>query len=75
MAVGEQQVLIFTGKKVTAVLPNKEVDLGEAEADDHIMVGELNVPPGHLPDWDAYIVKAADVPPEDRDKWVIKGPH
>jgi hypothetical protein len=71
----EQQVLIFTGKKVIAVLPNKEVDLGEVEADDHIMVGELNVPPGHLPDWDAYVVKAANIPPEDRDRWIIKGPH
>jgi hypothetical protein len=49
--------------------------VGEVESEDHIMVGELNVPPGHLPDWDAYVVKAADIPPEDRNKWIVKDPH
>ncbi|MES5488742.1 hypothetical protein QMZ05_38880, partial [Bradyrhizobium sp. INPA03-11B] len=49
--------------------------LGDLDAEDHIMSGELNVPAGYLPDWDAYVVKAADIPPDQRDKWVIKGQH
>jgi hypothetical protein len=73
--VDHQQVLVFVGKKVIAVLPNKEVDLGEVEADDHIMVGELIVPPGHLPDWGAYVRKAADIPEDERDKWISRGSH
>ena len=56
------QVIVNIGKRVTVVLPNKEVDVGAVESQDHIMVGELNVPAGHLPDWDAYVVKAADIP-------------
>jgi hypothetical protein len=52
-----------------------ERDLGEVEAEDHIMVGELNVPPGHLPDGDAYVERAENIPPEDRDEWIIKGRH
>ena len=71
----QAQVLVNIGKRVVAVLPNKEVDLGEVESEDHIMVGELNVPPGHPPDWDAYVVKAADIPEDQRDKWTIVGPH
>jgi hypothetical protein len=67
------QVLVNVGKRVVAVLPNKEVDLGEVEAEDHIMVGELNVLLGHLPDWGAYVVKAADIPEDQRDGWIIKG--
>lgn len=71
----ESQVIINIGKRAIAVLPNKEVDLGVVEAEDHIMVGPLNVAAGHLPDWGAYVVKAADVPEDQRDKWVVKGAH
>jgi hypothetical protein len=65
----DAQVIIFVKNRVTVVLPNKEIELGEAEPDDHIMVGELNVPFGR--DWDAYIRRAKDIPAEERDKWII----
>jgi hypothetical protein len=64
------QVIVNIGQRVIAVLPNKEVDLGIVGAEDHIMVGELNVPPGHLPDWGAYVRKAVDIPEGERDKWI-----
>jgi tryptophanyl-tRNA synthetase len=54
--------------RVTVVLPNKEIDLGEVEPADHIMVGELDVPVGR--DWDAYIRKAKDIPEDEREMWV-----
>ncbi len=69
-ATVNSQVLVNVGKKVTVVLPNKDIDLGEVESEDHIMIGELNVPAGHLPDWDAWVVKAADIPEDQRDKWI-----
>jgi hypothetical protein len=70
-----RQVFVWIGKRLIAVLPNKEIDLGEVEVDDHIMVEELNVPPGHLRDWSAHVEKAGKIPPEDRDKRAVNGPH
>jgi hypothetical protein len=63
------QVVIYLKNRVTVVFPNKEVDLGEFDPEDHIMSGELNVPFGR--DWDAYIRRAKDIPEDERDKWVI----
>ncbi|MHC2241328.1 hypothetical protein [Bradyrhizobium elkanii] len=74
-ADNDAQVIVNVGKRAIAVFPNKSVDLGDVESEDHIMVGELNLPPGVPRDWDAWIRKAADIPEDERDKWVIKGPH
>ena len=63
-----RQVFVWIGKRLIAVLPNKEIDLGEVEVDDHIMVKELNVPRGHHRDWSAHVEKAGKFLPEDRDK-------
>lgn len=63
------QVLIYIGYRVIAVLPNKEVDLGICNPDDHIMTGEIYVPPGHTRDWGAYIKPASDIPVDKRDAW------
>jgi hypothetical protein len=62
------QVVIYVEDRVTVVLPNKEIDLGEVEPEDHIMVGELDVAVGR--DWDAYIRKAEDIPEDEREMWV-----
>ena len=64
----QAQVVIYVKNRVTVVLPNKEIDLGEVEPEDHIMVGELDVPDGR--DWDAYIRKAMDIPEDEREMWV-----
>ena len=63
------RVCIYIKHRAIVVLPNKEVDLGVVEAGDHIMVGELNVPFGR--DWDAFVRKAADIPEDERDKWIV----
>jgi hypothetical protein len=64
----QAQVVIYVKDRVTVVLPNKEIDLGEVEPEDHIMVGELDVPVGR--DWNAYIRKAKDIPEDEREMWV-----
>ena len=64
----QAQVIIYVKDRVTVVLPNKEIDLGEVDPEDHIMVGELDVPVGR--DWNAYIRKAKDVPEDEREAWV-----
>ena len=57
-----RQVFVWIGKRLIAVLPNKEIDLGEVEVDDHIMVKELNVPRGHHRDWSANVEKSRKIP-------------
>jgi hypothetical protein len=64
----QAQVVIYVKDRVTVVLPNKEIDLGEVEPEDHIMVGELDIPVGR--DWNAYIRKAKDIPEDEREVWV-----
>src|SRR5262249_4536517 len=39
-----RQVVVYLRKKAIVILPNKEVDLGEVEPGDQIIVGELKVP-------------------------------
>jgi hypothetical protein len=63
--------VIYVKNRVTVVFPNKEIDIGEMEPEDHIMVGELNVPIGR--DWGAYIRKAKDIPKDERKIWVTRG--
>ena len=62
------QVVVYNGKNVTVVLPNKDVDLGRIEEGDYIMVQELRGPAGR--DWKAYIEPAAAIRPEDKGRWV-----
>ena len=69
IAVDHQtQFVIYLRNRVTVVLPNKEIELGEFEPGDHIMVAELDVAFGR--DWRAFIRKAKDIPEEERDRWV-----
>jgi hypothetical protein len=44
----QAQVVIYVKNRVTVVLPNKEIDLGELEPEGHIMVDELDVPLGKI---------------------------
>jgi len=62
------QVVVYVGKNVTVVLPNKDIDLGRIEAGDYIMVQELRGPTGR--DWKAFITPAAEVATEDKGRWV-----
>jgi hypothetical protein len=62
------QVIVNIGKRTIVVLPNKEVDLGIVETGDRIMVGELKLPEGMPRDWRAWIRKASDIPPDERNK-------
>ena len=62
-------VLVFVKKRVRIILPNKELDVGEFSPGDHIMIGEI--PTSGRRDWHAYIRKAKDIPPEERDKFVV----
>jgi hypothetical protein len=64
------QVVIYVKNRVTVVVPNKEIDLGEFDPEDHIMVGELNVSVGR--DWGAYIKR--DIPEAERGTWRREGP-
>ena len=64
------RVLVFIKKRLTVVFPNKELDLGEFDPGDHIMAGEVQAAPGGR-DWHAYIRKAKDIPPEERDKFIV----
>jgi len=59
------QVVIYVKNRVTVVFPNKEIDIGEMESEDHIMVGELDVPIGR--DWHAYIRRGKDIPEDERE--------
>jgi hypothetical protein len=61
--VDQRQVYVFIAKKVIAVLPNKEIDLGEVQINDQIGVRELKVPAGRLRDWTAYVVRAKNGAP------------
>jgi hypothetical protein len=64
------QVVVYLKDRATVILPNKDVDLGHVAHDDIIMVGELrDVPVGR--DWEAFVVPAKDVPPDQRDKWIV----
>ncbi|MGJ4888829.1 hypothetical protein ACQR1Y_11575 [Bradyrhizobium sp. HKCCYLRH3099] len=65
-------VVVYIRNRAIAVFPNKDVDLGEFEPEDHIMVGELDVPLGR--DWGAFIRKAKDIPEDQRDKWISMSP-
>ena len=62
------QVVVYTGKNVTVVLPNKDIDLGPIEAGDYIMVQELRGATGR--DWKAFITPAGEVRTEDQGRWV-----
>ena len=62
------QVVVCIRERVIVILPNKEVDLGIFGPGDHIAVAEFKIPYGR--DWKAYRVAAADVPAEQRGKWV-----
>lgn len=72
-ADNDAQVIVYVKNRAIAVFPNKEIDLGEFGPDDHIMTGELNVPFGR--DWGGYIRSAQDIPEDQRDKWVKRGPR
>jgi hypothetical protein len=65
------QVVVYLKDRATVVLPNKDVDLGIIARDDIIMVGELDLPIGR--DWRAFVTPAKDVPPKQRDKWIVTG--
>lgn len=66
-ALVNAQVIVNTGRNVTVVLPNKEVDLGPVEPDHHVVVSKLNVPPGSPPDWYVSVARAADLPADQGD--------
>jgi hypothetical protein len=68
----DMQIIVYINDRCIVVLPNKEVDLGVLAHDDIIMVAELNIPPPR--DWDVFVKAAKDVPPEDRDRWIVRGP-
>jgi hypothetical protein len=62
-------VLVFVRKRLTVVFPNKELDVGEFSPGDHIMAGEIAASGGR--DWHAYIREAKDIPPEERDRFLV----
>jgi hypothetical protein len=66
------QVVVYLKDKAIVVLPNKEVDLGVVAHEDIIMVAELDIPPPR--DWRAFIKPASEVPVDERDKWIVRGP-
>jgi hypothetical protein len=66
------QVVVYIKDRATVILPNKEVELGLVAHDDIIMVVESD-PLSPIRDWDAYVVPAKNGPPEQRDKWIVKG--
>lgn len=62
----QMQLLVRINDRATVLLPNKEVDLGVVAEDDQIMVQRDR----RLGIWDAFVVSAKDVPPEQRGKWI-----
>jgi uncharacterized cysteine cluster protein YcgN (CxxCxxCC family) len=63
------QVVVYLKDTATVILPNKDIDLGHVAHEDIIMVRELDIPIGR--DWNAWVVPAKDVPPDQRDKWIV----
>jgi len=51
------QVVVYNGNRITVVLPNKDVELGQFNEGDYIMVQELRGLSGR--DWRAYIKPAS----------------
>jgi hypothetical protein len=52
------KVVVMTGKRATAVLPDRDVDLGECTDDDRVVIFRANTP--HGPVFDARKVSADD---------------
>jgi hypothetical protein len=62
----QQQVVIYIGKRVIALLPGKEVDLGIVKSGDHIMIGlRAGI-------WEAFVRPAKDIAPEDAHRWITQ---
>jgi len=66
LAQQKMQLLVLINNRAIVLLPGKEVDLGQCDREDQILVyedrrtGELN----------ARLIAAQDIPPEQRGKWV-----
>ncbi len=58
------RVLVFLKKRLTIIFPNKELDVGEFNSGDQIVIGEI--PSSGVRDWHGYIRRAKDIPPSER---------
>jgi hypothetical protein len=58
------RVLVFVKNRLTIILPNKDLDMGEFNDNDHITIGEVPTSGGSgRRDWYAQIHKANDIGP------------
>ena len=64
----QQQIVVFIRRRAIAVLPDRDVDLGDLDPGDHIRVGLQHTPRGPL--YSAVKIAEGDVAPEHVGKWV-----
>ena len=63
-----QQIIVYINKRVIVILPDKDVDFGDAEIGEQIWIGAQDTPMGRT--WRAARIPA-DVPPDRIDTWLM----